>query len=52
MSVAILFQYKEIGDWFKNLKALLPDTKIEVYPDIDKSFGLLSLPIKSSCCSP
>lgn len=35
MSVAILFQYKEIGDWFKNLKALLPDTKIEVYPDIE-----------------
>lgn len=35
MSAAILFQHKEIGDWFKNLKELLPDTKIEVYPEIE-----------------
>ncbi len=35
MSIAILFQHKEIGDWFKNLKAILPDTKIEVYPEIE-----------------
>lgn len=35
MSVAILFQNKEIGDWFKNLKDLLPNTKIEVYPEIE-----------------
>lgn len=37
MSVVILFQHKEIGDWFKILKALLPDTKVEVYPEIENN---------------
>lgn len=35
MSIAILFQHKEIGDWYDKLQALLPSTKVEVYPEIE-----------------
>lgn len=34
MSIAILFNQKSTDIWFENLKNLLPDTKIEVYPTI------------------
>jgi len=35
MSVAILFNQKESAEWFEKLQALLPETKVEVYPAIE-----------------
>lgn len=35
MSVAIIFNQKPIDDWFDKLAELLPETKVEIYPEIE-----------------
>ena len=34
MSVALIFNQKPTEEWQRNLQELLPDTKVEVYPNI------------------
>ena len=35
MSVAILFSQKSSEEWQQKLSELLPETKVEVYPEIE-----------------
>ena len=33
MSILLVFENKDVSPWVKMLKAKLPDTSIEIYPD-------------------